>query len=170
MQPKTDWLPRVMAAWQAGRISNFAYLLYLNFAAGRSLNDLAQWPVFPWVLCDYRRSQLDLSDPTMFRDLSKPIGALNPKRLAMLTQRFQEMPSDPVRLLLHMTPKRMTTQHNWCSSCTSSCCVHADCSAQGAKQVCPDSSESPDECIKCQKSSSCADLGALSMLMPCAGL
>ncbi|KAK9869069.1 hypothetical protein WJX84_001880 [Apatococcus fuscideae] len=95
LEPKTDWLPRVMSAWQAGRISNFAYLLYLNFAAGRSLNDLAQWPVFPWVLCDYRRSQLDLSDPTMFRDLSKPIGALNPKRLAMLTQRFQEMPSDP---------------------------------------------------------------------------
>jgi hypothetical protein len=43
----------VTAAWQAGRVSNFDYLLYLNLAAGRSFNDLAQWPVFPWVLSNY---------------------------------------------------------------------------------------------------------------------
>ena len=28
------WLRRVTAAWQQARISNFDYLLYLNFAAG----------------------------------------------------------------------------------------------------------------------------------------
>jgi hypothetical protein len=47
------WLHRVTAAWQSGRVSNFDYLLYLNLAAGRSFNDLAQWPVFPWVLSSY---------------------------------------------------------------------------------------------------------------------
>lgn len=97
VQARSEWLHRVQAAWQAGHISNFAYLLYLNFTAGRSLNDLGQWPVFPWVLCDFRRPQLDLNDPSMFRDLSKSVGALNPKRLAMLTHRFQEMPQDEVR-------------------------------------------------------------------------
>ena len=96
VQAESEWLPRVQAAWQAGHVSNFAYLLYLNFAAGRSLNDLAQWPVFPWVLCDFRCSSLDLNDPSMFRDLSKPVGALNPKRLAMLRRRYQEMPRDAV--------------------------------------------------------------------------
>ena len=29
------------------------YLMELNLAAGRSLSDLTQYPVFPWVLKDY---------------------------------------------------------------------------------------------------------------------
>lgn len=28
------WLPKVTAAWQSGRVSNFDYLLYINLAAG----------------------------------------------------------------------------------------------------------------------------------------
>ena len=35
------------------RISNFAYLSALNETAGRTYCDLAQWPVFPWVLADF---------------------------------------------------------------------------------------------------------------------
>ena len=38
-----------------------------GFPAGRSFNDLAQWPVFPWVLRNYTSSKLDLSDPANFR-------------------------------------------------------------------------------------------------------
>ncbi len=102
IQAETEWLPRVKGRWQAGHISNFAYLLYLNLAAGRSLNDLSQWPVFPWVLSDYRRQTLDLADHSMFRDLSKPIGALSPKRHAMLTQRYMEMPREPVSAAFQM--------------------------------------------------------------------
>ena len=49
--------------------------------AGRSYNDLNQYPVFPWVLADYASEALDFNSPTIFRDLSKPVGALNPKRL-----------------------------------------------------------------------------------------
>lgn len=36
--------------WQHGEISNFEYLMHLNAAAGRSFQDLTQYPVFPWVL------------------------------------------------------------------------------------------------------------------------
>lgn len=57
------WLPAVTAAWRTGRLDNFSYLLFCNLAAGRSFNDLAQWPVFPWVLCDYTSAHLDLNDP-----------------------------------------------------------------------------------------------------------
>lgn len=32
---------------------------------------------FPWVLCDYTSPILDLEDPSVFRDLSKPIGVVN---------------------------------------------------------------------------------------------
>ena len=37
-----------------GNLSNFRYLLALNLLCGRSFNDLAQYPVMPWVLSDYR--------------------------------------------------------------------------------------------------------------------
>jgi len=45
--------------------------------SGRSFNDLSQYPVFPWVLSNYTSSYLDLNDPKNYRDLSKPMGALN---------------------------------------------------------------------------------------------
>lgn len=90
--------------------------MQLNTIAGRTYNDLSQYPVvsmpplsmcviasgafisagwllaasglvcicfvplqFPWVLCDYTSPTLDLSDPSIFRDLSKPIGVVNPR-------------------------------------------------------------------------------------------
>ena len=38
---------------QNGELSNFEYLMHLNTLAGRSYNDLMQYPIFPWVLADY---------------------------------------------------------------------------------------------------------------------
>ena len=46
--------------WQSWRISNFDYLLRLNTLAGRSHNDLTQYPVMPWVIKDYESETLDL--------------------------------------------------------------------------------------------------------------
>lgn len=63
VQAEGGWLRRVTGAWQAGRLSNLDYLLFLNLAAGRSFCDLAQWPVAPWVVADYASQSLDLSDP-----------------------------------------------------------------------------------------------------------
>jgi hypothetical protein len=65
-----------MQLWRTRRITNFDYLMALNALAGRSPNDLTQYPVFPWVLQDYDSASLDLARPTAFRDLSKPMGAL----------------------------------------------------------------------------------------------
>ena len=44
--------------WLEGDISNFEYLMILNTMAGRSYNDLTQYPVFPWVLADYHSKRL----------------------------------------------------------------------------------------------------------------
>lgn len=52
--------------------------------ADRTFNDLTQYPIFPWVVQDYSSSHLDLSNPDIFRDLSKPVGALNSERLERL--------------------------------------------------------------------------------------
>ncbi|KAG1668548.1 Protein FAN [Nymphon striatum] len=81
--------------WQNGILSNYDYLLFLNSQADRSFNDLTQYPVFPFIIQDYTCSDFDLSDPNIFRDLSKPIGALNPDRLARLKERFAEMTENP---------------------------------------------------------------------------
>ena len=66
---------RYTRAWQRREISNFEYLMRLNEAAGRSYNDLSQYPVLPWVLRDYTSATLDLTDLSVYRDLSKPMGA-----------------------------------------------------------------------------------------------
>ncbi|XP_054654684.1 lysosomal-trafficking regulator isoform X1 [Dunckerocampus dactyliophorus] len=59
--------------WGSGQISNFEYLTHLNKHAGRSFNDLMQYPVFPFILRDYTSETLDLQDATIYRNLSKPI-------------------------------------------------------------------------------------------------
>ncbi|XP_047198145.1 WD repeat- and FYVE domain-containing protein 4 isoform X2 [Hippoglossus stenolepis] len=80
-----------LVKWQKGEISNFEYLMHLNTIAGRTYNDLMQYPVFPWVLADYHSETLDLSNPANFRDLSKPMGAQTEKRKQMFIQRYEEL-------------------------------------------------------------------------------
>ncbi|XP_072302012.1 neurobeachin a isoform X26 [Eucyclogobius newberryi] len=82
--------------WQRREISNFEYLMFLNTIAGRTYNDLNQYPVFPWVLTNYDSEELDLTLPGNFRDLSKPIGALNPKRAAFYAERYETWDDDSV--------------------------------------------------------------------------
>ncbi|XKL61309.1 hypothetical protein PGB90_008366 [Kerria lacca] len=74
--------------WQRREISNFEYLMFLNTIAGRSYNDLNQYPIFPWILTNYETKELDLTSPSNYRDLSKPIGALNPTRKAYFEDRY----------------------------------------------------------------------------------
>uniref|UniRef100_A0A3P9LYC8 Lysosomal trafficking regulator n=1 Tax=Oryzias latipes TaxID=8090 RepID=A0A3P9LYC8_ORYLA len=59
--------------WGSGQITNFEYLTHLNKHAGRSFNDLMQYPVFPFVLSDYTSETLDLQEANIYRNLSKPI-------------------------------------------------------------------------------------------------
>ena len=78
--------------WQNGLITNLEYLLYLNSSADRSFNDLTQYPVMPWIISDYTSNSLDLNDPKVYRDLSKPMGALDKERLTSLKERTCDMP------------------------------------------------------------------------------
>ncbi|XP_014217202.1 protein FAN-like [Copidosoma floridanum] len=80
--------------WQNGSLSNYDYLLYINSIADRTFHDLTQYPVMPWVLQDYTSTTLDFDNPNIYRDLSKPIGALELKRLERLKDRYDEM-SEP---------------------------------------------------------------------------
>lgn len=82
------------AKWKRREISNFEYLMGLNTISGRTYNDLTQYPVFPWVLSDYESQSIDLNDPNIYRDLSKPMGALNENRLEQYIERYENF-EDP---------------------------------------------------------------------------
>jgi hypothetical protein len=95
-------LEQATKKWQQCEMSNYEYLMFLNINADRTFNDLRQypgtpclptcrthgptgpWPVFPWVVQDFISEALDLTTPATFRDLAKPIGALNGIRLDYL--------------------------------------------------------------------------------------
>lgn len=103
--------------WVNREISNFDYLMQLNTIAGRTYNNLAQYPVvrpsvrtsviytrgsgsdiyfsdcmfrfhqFPWILADYTSEELDLSDSRVFRDLSKPVAVLNERNAKVVREK-----------------------------------------------------------------------------------
>ena len=82
--------------WQRREISNFEYLMFLNTIAGRTYNDLNQYPVFPWVITNYDSAELDLSSPNNYRDLSKPVGALNQSRREYFESRYNSWEHDQI--------------------------------------------------------------------------
>ena len=63
-----------MQDWQSHNISNLEFLMWLNIYAGRSLNDLTQYPVFPWLITNYSGNEIDSKKD--YRDLSLPMGML----------------------------------------------------------------------------------------------
>nr|CCA20816.1 neurobeachinlike protein putative [Albugo laibachii Nc14] len=102
--PERSWscLSSASKAWRNFHLSNFDYLMILNTCSGRSFNDLTQYPVFPWILSDYDSVDLDLDLDAdkleangVFRDLSKPMGALNADRLREYWERYNSF-EDPL--------------------------------------------------------------------------
>ncbi|KAJ8613795.1 hypothetical protein CTAYLR_004894 [Chrysophaeum taylorii] len=82
-------LRKATRAWQDRRVSNYEYLCVVNALAGRSFSDPCQYPVFPWIVADYSSDELDLGNPKSYRDLSKPMGALNAARLKETLKRYE---------------------------------------------------------------------------------
>ncbi|CAF2733944.1 unnamed protein product [Rotaria sp. Silwood2] len=54
----------------------------------RSYHDLNQYSIFSWIIADYESKKLDLNKQATYRDLSKPIGALNPIQKKFFVQRY----------------------------------------------------------------------------------
>lgn len=100
LQRKWEWkkhshdksLKVLTRAWTDGRITNYDYLLRLNAIGGRSFHDPGNYPIMPWVLSNYTSISVpDLSDERNFRDLSKPMGALCPKRLRKFQDKYASL-------------------------------------------------------------------------------
>lgn len=104
---------KITEKWQRKKISNYQYLVCLNLCAGRSFNDLSQYPVFPWVLTNFKSDKLDLDDISNFRDLSKPLGTLNEERLEKLKFSCENRPE--VELPPFLYRLHYSTAYNVCA-------------------------------------------------------
>jgi factor associated with neutral sphingomyelinase activation len=60
-------LSQVTELWKNRMMSNFDYLMSINYIAQRSLNDYTQYPVFPWLITDLGSSSIDVEDPSIYR-------------------------------------------------------------------------------------------------------
>jgi hypothetical protein len=79
-QINNNMLSNIITKWKKYQVSNIELLMWLNVLGGRSYNDISQYPVFPWIICDYKRDKIKESDfntdKTLFRDLSLPLGMI----------------------------------------------------------------------------------------------
>ena len=84
---------KIISQWVNGKMTNFDFLMHINNLAGRSFNDLTQYPVFPWIIADYESENIDLNDPKLYRDLSKPMGAIGEERARQFKERYEALES-----------------------------------------------------------------------------
>jgi hypothetical protein len=96
-----NYLTKIVEEWANWRISNFDFLLHLNALAGRSFLDLTQYPVFPWVIKEYKIDSLLINMVNFnnqnhyLRDLTKPIGALGSEERIDLFKTTYNESNDP---------------------------------------------------------------------------
>lgn len=84
-------LKTVQKMWRMDQMSNFEYILYLNSCAGRSFKNIYRYPMFPWVLSDYSSSTLNLDNPNVYRDLTKPVATLHHERIVHSIEIFHAL-------------------------------------------------------------------------------
>ena len=61
--------------WKNNKISNLEYLMWLNIFSNRSLRDITQYPIFPWILEEYDLNK-DLKSEPKYRNFKLPIGLM----------------------------------------------------------------------------------------------
>ena len=76
----------IIKEWQTNNISTFHYLMLSNILGNRSLNDLTQYPIFPWIITNFDITPLKPSKEekltkekiinNYIRDFSLPIGLM----------------------------------------------------------------------------------------------
>lgn len=87
-------VPEQVNCSMASRNLKITFFFLEHSLADRTFQDLTQYPIFPWIISDFTANELDLEDERCYRDLTKPMGALNAERLNRLKERFDEM-ADP---------------------------------------------------------------------------
>ncbi|CAJ0938353.1 unnamed protein product, partial [Mesorhabditis belari] len=77
--------------WRHGVMNNFGYLMLLNKIAGRTYNDLMQYPVFPFILSQYTMPSLDLANSNNYRNLSRPMAIQDQTKVAYYAKQYAQL-------------------------------------------------------------------------------
>lgn len=88
---RTTSIRSMLIRWAAGSVSTFDYIMFLNRVAGRTRADFNQYPVYPWVIADYKSHKLALESPATYRDLSHPMGAQTEARQKAVMRLYEQM-------------------------------------------------------------------------------
>ena len=80
--------------WTNGHLDTYSYLMILNTISGRTYSDIAQYPVFPWVLSNYSTKELDLTNPKSFRNFNYPIYAQDEETRENLKNKYESFEED----------------------------------------------------------------------------
>jgi hypothetical protein len=82
-------LDQALEKWSDGFLNTYSYLMLLNTLSGRTYNNLAQYPIYPWILKDYFSTEIDLNESTTYRDLSYPIYAQDEETRKTLKMKYE---------------------------------------------------------------------------------
>lgn len=83
----------VASKWTNGEIDTFTYLCIVNRLGKRLTSDLTQYPVFPWIVADYKRESLrDIPDEAL-RNLALPMGQIGEERAKRFDEIFRDSES-----------------------------------------------------------------------------
>jgi len=96
--------------WVKGQMSNFEYLMILNKYAGRSFNDLSQYPIFPWIISNYTNSSINLGDRKIYRPLELPIAAITAEKRKLAKEKLEILKEEretPYQFGSHYLPARI---------------------------------------------------------------
>ena len=67
MYKKKDMnLKNLYEKWQNWEISTFKFLMFCNMYSNRSLNDINQYPVFPWIITNFTEKEISLDKENVY--------------------------------------------------------------------------------------------------------
>ena len=93
--PKKDFITKKYTEeWKKKKITNFEYLIRVNDLASRTFEDLSQYPVFPWILQNYKEKELSL-EGNIYRDLRYPIAGISEKKRIDAKTKFENTDDFP---------------------------------------------------------------------------
>jgi len=69
----------IRESWKSNKISTLEYLMWINIYGNRSFRDIAQYPVFPWLLNKYESDNFKdlISNEENIRDFRLPMGMIS---------------------------------------------------------------------------------------------
>jgi len=87
--------------WTNGHLDTYSYIMILNTISGRTYNDIAQYPIFPWIIRNYTSNILDLNNSETYRDFLYPIYAQDEETRENLKHKYDCFEEDQKEFRYH---------------------------------------------------------------------